>query len=93
MLRDEFYFNCKYTNNTAQIKYTFFNYKPFGKWSFTTTPAPRTGSEVKGEILRINDENGFWLSRIRKQMELAGKEIRFKVEDGSVVVTDITPRR
>ena len=26
-------------------------------------------------------------------MELAGKEIRFKVEDGSVVVTDITPRR
>ena len=74
MLRDEFYFNCKYTNNTAQIKYTFFNYKPSGKWSFTTTPAPRTGSEVKGEILRINDENGFWLSRIRKQMELAGKE-------------------
>ena len=26
-------------------------------------------------------------------MELAGKEIRFKVEDGNVVVTDITPRR
>lgn len=26
-------------------------------------------------------------------MELAGKEIRFKVDDGSVVVTDITPRR
>lgn len=26
-------------------------------------------------------------------MELAGKEIRFKVEDGSAVVTDITPRR